>query len=123
MPLVELRYKPDCDLEDVVSLLALALPHIVAPHLSLPEREALDGLVSSKDIIVRCSRSSKVDVNSKDLEILIFAHDFPERKANLEKRKDAIIAGIREFLTNYDPNLKISGFVWVWLVPTAFGEL
>lgn len=121
MPLVLLQYKQLAFLEEVVEKLAKALPGIVAPNLNLSECERLTGGVTPEDIIVRCIKGGKMDTNSKDIEIIIFAHDFPERKQNLEERKDAIIKEVRQFLKNY--NRSISGFVWILLAPSAFGQL
>lgn len=121
MPLVLLHYKTDRGLEELAENLAIELPDIVAPNLTLSERERLDGQVAPEDIIVRCVEGTKSDVNCKDIEITIWAHDFPGRKVNLEERKDAIIGGIHQFLADYDRN--VSGFVWVLLQPTALGQL
>ncbi|MBI2003668.1 MAG: hypothetical protein HYS78_01690 [Parcubacteria group bacterium] len=121
MPLTLLQYKTDRGLKELAERLSKELPAIVAPVLTLSDRERLDGQVTPEDIIVWCVEGSKADVNSKDLEIIIWAHDFPERKANLEERKDAIIKGIHQFLADWDRN--VTGFVWVLLQPTAFGEI
>ncbi|MEW6617375.1 MAG: hypothetical protein AB1333_03065 [Patescibacteria group bacterium] len=122
MPLVLVQYKQLAFLEEVVEKLSKALPKIVAPNLNLSEYERLAGGVLPEDIIVRCTKGGKMDTNEKDIGIIIFAHDFPERKENLEERKDAIIKGIHEFLaTNYERN--VSGFVWILLAPSAFGQL
>ncbi len=121
MPLTILQYKPDRGLKELAEKLAQALPEIVAPQLTLAGHERHEGQVTSADIIVRCVEGGKADVNTKDLEIMIWAHDFPERASNLEDRKNAIIKGIRAFLADYDRN--VSGYVWVLLQPTVFGRL
>lgn len=121
MPLVTLQYKAGRQLKELAENLAEALPEIVAPNLTLPEREQLDGQVTPDDIVVRCTESGTSDINTKDLEIIIWAHEFPERLKNLEERKEAIIRGVWTFLADYDRN--VSGFVWVLLQPTAFGQL
>lgn len=121
MPLTLLQYRPNRGLKELAENLAKHLPDIVAPALTLPERERHDGDVSPEDIIVWLVEGGEQDVNTKDLEIIIWAHDFPERGANLEERKDAILKGVRQFLCDYDRN--VSGFVWVLLQPTAFGQI
>ena len=121
MPLTLVQYKTDRGLKELAETLAKALPRIVAPALNLPERKGLDGLVTPSDIIVWCVEGGQTDVNTKDLEILIWAHDFPERKANLEERKETILKGVRRFLADYDRN--VSGFVWILLQPSAYGQL
>lgn len=121
MPVALLQYKADRELKELAEALAKALPDIIAPNLTLPKRELLDGQVNSDDIKVYCVEGTRADVNTDDLEIMIWAHDFPERKANLDDRKDAIIKGVHQFLADYDRN--VSGFVWILLQPTAFGRL
>lgn len=130
MPLVLLQYraKGGLALKDLARILAQHLPEIVAPALTLSERKRHDGQVTPSDIIVRCVEGTKEDVNTKDLEIIIWAHDFPGRAANLEERKDAIINGVRQFLADHTEDelgfrLHVSGFVWILLQPTAFGQL
>lgn len=123
MPIVSLRYKPNRDLERLVEGLAQALPNIVASNLTLSERERHDGQVTSDDIIVNVTEGGKFDVNAPDLQLMIDAHDFPERKANLEVREDAIRDGVRQFLIDhhrYHPGI---GFVWTLLTTTAFRQL
>lgn len=63
----------------------------------------------------------KLDVNTKDLEIIIWATLYPERLKNLDGRRAMIVEQVKMFLADYDRNL--SGFVWVLLQPASFGEL
>lgn len=121
MPLTLIQYKSGRGLKELAESLAKELPGIVAPALTLPEQERLEGQVTSGDIIVWCVEGGQADVNTKDLEILIWAHDFPERKKNLDERKDSILQGVRRFLDDYDRN--VSGFVWILLQPTAYGTI
>jgi len=121
MPVVLLQYQTKL-LGRIAAKLAQALPAIVAPELAINNRDRGDGGLVAEDIIVRCVEGGLGDVNSKEIEIIIFAHDFPERKTNLEERKNTIIAGVREFFVKEDFR-GVTGFVWVMLMPTAFGEL
>jgi len=121
MPLVILQHQTGRGLQDLAEKLAIELPSIVAKNLTLGERERHDGQVAPEDIMVWCRESKRADQNGKSLEIIIIAHDFPERKVNLEERKEAIIQGIRYFLADYGRKY-IPGAVWVLLIPTAFGE-
>jgi len=124
VPLIIIRHKPWQ--RKIATRLAGFLPDIVAPALTLPERTALDGLVAPKDIIVWCSESSDSDVHADDLAIVIFAHDFPERKADLEDQKETILDKVRDVvqaIREEDPDeIEISGFVWLLLFPSAFGS-
>lgn len=117
MPLVLIQHKNGRGLNEIAEKLAKELPALVAPTLSAPP----DGNLVPGDIEVWCTEGSTADVNTKDLEIIIWAHEYPERRANLEERKDVIVKGVRTFLADYDRN--VSGFVWILLQPTAFGEL
>lgn len=121
MPYVILKYKPGRGLECLARDLADKLPEIVALALTIPDRKRDEGQVTPEDIIVSCEEGGPADVNSQHFVIFIFAHEFPERKANLEERKDAITKDVRRFLN--DPNHHLPGFVWVFLGPTAFGRL
>lgn len=102
MPIVTLRYKPNRELEHLVERLAKELPNIVASNLTLSERERHDGQVAPEDIIVNVNEGGKFDVNAPDLQMMIDAHDFPERKENLEVREEAIRDGIRQFLIDHN---------------------
>lgn len=117
MPLILVQHKHDRGFKEIAEKLAKELPALVAPMLSVPP----DGLLTPDDIEVWVTEGSPADVNTKGLEIIIWAHDYPERKANLEESKDVIVKGVRAFLADYDRN--ITGFVWILLQPTAFGRL
>jgi hypothetical protein len=121
MPLVLLQYKPE--LKGVAKKLAHELPYIVASNLTLSKRKRHDGQVAPEDIMIWCSERGKADVNGKGLEIIIFAHDYPKRKKNLEARKDQIVACVRKRLIVHNSYSTGIGCVWVLLMPTAYGEL
>ena len=120
MPVASLRHKHGRQLGELAAKLAETLPDIIAPALNVEGRELHDGKVTADEIDVRCEEGQAADVNAKDLEIMIFAHDFPERSANLEDRKKLILEGVLAFLADWDRN--VTGFVWVILAPTAFGS-
>ncbi|MFZ2167264.1 MAG: hypothetical protein WAV50_00140 [Minisyncoccia bacterium] len=118
MPIVLIQHKNGRGLNEVAEELSKEFPAIVAPALSVPGGE---GELRFDDIEVWVTEGSTADVNTKDLEIIIWAHEYPERKANLEERKDIIVKDVRTFLADYDRN--VTGFVWILLQPTAFGKL
>lgn len=119
MPLVVVQHKVGRILEDMLQKLAESLPEIVAKALSAEENQ--DACLIPSDVEVWVQESGKLNVNTKDLEIIIWANSYPERLRDLERRKDMIVRAVRKFFADYDRNL--SGFVWVLLQPTAFGEL
>lgn len=119
MPLVVIQHKAGRVLDDMLSKLSQAMPEIVASALDVEENKS--ARLTPNDVEVHVQESGKFDVNTKDLEIVIWANSYPERLKNLEQRKEAIIQGVRTFLADYDRNL--FGYVWVLLQPGAFGEL
>lgn len=119
MPVVSLYYKPNRIPDEVVSKLAKALPEIIACALDVPER--IDSRLTAEDIEIRVTSSHPFDVNNKDLEIMIWAHQYLERLQNLEDRKEKILVGVRRFFADYD--LNVIAWVWVLLQPTAFGRI
>ena len=119
MPLVVVTHEVGRVPPDMLIKLARALPEIVAQALNVEENE--HARLTVADIEVRVQESGPYDFNVKDLEIIIWANDYPERLVNLDERKETILKGVREFLRDFDRNL--SGFVWVLLQPTAFGEI
>jgi hypothetical protein len=121
MPLVIVNYKPNRGLVVLMESFSEILPAIVAANLTLSDHERHDGQVAPEDIMIWCREAKRIDANGKDFEIVIFAHEYVERKANLEERKDAIIHSVREYLL--DNNWGVKGSVWVLLAPTAYGEI
>ncbi len=121
MPLVLLQYRPNLGLTNMATELAEELPKIVAPALNINGRENLNGRVLPEDVTVWLVPGGEHDQNVKDLEIMIWAHDFPERKMTLEVRKNEVIEGVQRFL---DDRLgrPVSGFVWILLQPSAYGQ-
>lgn len=117
MPTVLLFRKPERGLEELAKNLARELPMIIAAYLSTKE----GGYVQPKSIKVRHFVGDPEDVNTDDLEIRISAHNFPEREANLEERKNSILEDVRDFLRDYDRNLSV--LVLVHLAPMAFGKI
>ena len=105
--------------EWMVAKLVKQLPWIVAEALDVEKNP--DARIISNEIEVCVRESGELDINTKDLEIIIWANSYPERLANLEQRKDEILQDVRKFLGDHDRNL--TGFVWVLLQPAAFGEL
>lgn len=121
MPLVMIRYKnASRGLAEIAEKLAEELPAYVAPALSTSG----DGQLNPDDIPVWITEGSIADVNTKDLEIIIWAHEYPERRADLEERKDLIVKRVCAFLDDHSRDTTVrSGFVWILLQPTAFGRL
>ncbi len=120
MPVATLRYPAGRDLRKIATALSERLPAILATHLSVEGAEVHEGALTEKEIIVHVERLERPDINGPDFQILVFAHDYRKRKKTLEARKDAIAAEVKQFCE--ERGRRISGFVWIILAPTAFGD-
>jgi hypothetical protein len=123
MPVVHLTYKTDQEVAGLAQDLARALPEIIASHLSVGERERHDGSLLPTDIEVYCIEGRHCDVNTHDIEIMVWAHDYPERREDLEKRKKRIITDIQRWIKTNHSGRVLTGFVWILLQPSAFGRI
>ncbi|MHB8913550.1 MAG: hypothetical protein ACYC4I_00895 [Minisyncoccota bacterium] len=119
MPLVLIQFKQK-SLEFTARRLALQMPRIVAAALDVSDQEGEAGRLAPDDIEVWCQEGSDINVNTKDLEIIIWTHDFPSRRARLEQRKNEIVGHVHELISSLCSS-EVSGFVWILLQPTAFG--
>lgn len=91
------------------------LPTIVSEALSVP---GTAGKLTSDEIEVKVEHFGPLDIHSKDVQIIIWANDYPERKKNLDERREAITERIiEEFLY---PETTCS--VWVLLALGSYGE-
>ena len=119
MPLIYVRRDEKIIRDDMIRALVSALPEIIADALTVPNS---DGVLTRDDIEIRVSGIGPFDVSTKDLEVIIFAGDYPERKADLDQRKEKIIEGIKSLSSPGGMIETISGFVWIVLSPNSFGE-
>ena len=119
MPLVVMHCKQDRLLPDMIQKLAQELPVIVSRALHVEENPA--GHLGPRHIEVRVTESSSYDVNISDVAITVWANLYPERLANLDERREKILAGMRDVLRDYDRD--IEGDAWVLLQAGSFGKL
>lgn len=119
MPLVVIQYKRAFLYKDSVHKLAKKLPEIVADALDAGQGGNKEASLFPREVEVWVQESGALDVNTRDLEIIIWANSYPERLKNLEQRKNKIVRGVRKVLGTR--NSSLSGFVWVLLQPGAFG--
>jgi len=124
MPLVVLKYNPNLKAGAVfLSELTNKLTEAVSRALDVPERA--DARLTKSDIEVWVQEFGSNDISTRDLEIVVWAHQYPERLVNLEERKEQILRELRAFIMKNEDLAKHktipSGFVWVLLQPTAFG--
>lgn len=116
MPLVVLCKNPEVINEEIAKKIAQQLPMIVAEALDVPENP--DGRLTKDDIEVWVQDASKLDVNSKDLSIIIWANNYPERMANLDERRAKVAKSVRQMKPT-----NATGFIWILLQPGSFEEL
>ncbi len=99
------------------------LTTIVAGALSVPGTKAE---LASSEVEVEVREFGKFDVHSADVEIVVFANEYPERLKDLEGRKSKILADVCCWLDDQRGNRpmairKVS--VWIPLVAGgAYGE-
>lgn len=134
MPFVWVRMKNQLEIFHQAKKLVKKLPCIVAEALSVPGTE---GELSADEIEVKVELFSSIrevkntagftcldtskdvmkDISTKDIEIIILANYYPERNKNLDERQKIILNRVKEFISP-----EFSGFVWVLLTPSSFGE-
>ena len=119
MPLVHVGFKESPlrvhRSETFLMDLCNSLPKIVADALDTPENP--EARLGSKDIEVEVEPHPILSVNKKDIEILILAHDYPERRKNLDERRASIDNAVKKIIPE-----KYHGFVWIFLGHTSFGS-
>ncbi len=123
MPVVFMKYKPNCIPDEVMQKLVAELPRIFADALSVPEDPEVR--LTPGDIQIWDMPAGKFDVGLQDLQMMIPLHPHPERIKNLEQRKDKITNQIRDILAGHDLFGGVNVKGWVWILPsseTAFGK-
>jgi len=86
---------------------------VVAEEISADEADAR---LKPEDILIWGSRVTEMDeAHDVDLQIVIFAHDYPSRKANLEERRKRI----QERMLCESGGRK--AYCWIILAPTSYG--
>lgn len=117
MPLVLVSYgKKLEDSQDLIKHLTLAMPEIVARALDVYNDPT--ARLTAKDVCVSPMFRNTEDVNGKDLEIIVMANDYPERRKNLDDRRGAITRDIKRIVGE----TKITGSVWVRLCPGSYED-
>lgn len=117
MPLILMNRDPKVIGDELARKIAQQLPAIVADALDISEHDK-DGALTANDVEVYVQDSTELDVNTKPLEITIWAGYYPARQENLDQRRAKIAEDVRAIKP---PDIK--GFVWVLLQPGSFEEL
>ncbi|HEY0908270.1 MAG TPA: hypothetical protein VGE35_02895 [Candidatus Paceibacterota bacterium] len=123
MPLVSLHYRPENLPEELVKKLVIELTDIISSALDVPEDSS--ARLKQKDIEIRVSTPGPMDVNAQDLEIVVHAHEYPARAANIEERTGKIKESVYVFLRSngLEPYDDFEGFIWVLLHKTGFAKI
>ena len=121
MPVVILSYNTDRVDEELLRRLCRDLMGIVSRALDIPENDK--ARLTRDDIEIRARMVQDFDHNAKDLEIMVFAHQYPERLANLEERKEQIVLALRHIIREEYSNKELIGWVQIILAPIAHGRI
>lgn len=97
--------------------LALLLPHSVASDLSAKPNAELLG----SEITVLFRKFQPGDVHTHQVEVYIWANDYPERRAILDKASDSLCNMVERELRRVNVNTT-SLFVWILLQTGNFAE-
>lgn len=115
MPLTLVYCKDPRNTSQIVELVK-ALPGMVAKHLTC--EPGTPGHLLPEEVDVRVQVGHPLDVNTKDLAVIVWANLYPEREQNLDERRYKLALDIKLF----DPRLAVNGSVWVLLQPGSYQE-
>lgn len=117
MPLVIVKRNNNKTVSDgALKNLVSALPKIVADYLSAPTD--VGGRLLPEGVKVDVHEKHAMDVARKDVQITIFAHNYPSIRANLSERHE----NMRHTIDLLVP-LNADASLWVVLAETAYGEI
>lgn len=121
MPLVLITRSPGVGDQILKSLLD-EIREIVAEGLSVPGTK---GELTDRDIEVKVQEKGHLDQNIRDVAIVIWANEYPERRKNLDERRKSIAGKIKKLL----PSVNLlsagdyhSGSLWILLQPGSYEE-
>lgn len=70
---------------EIFRILGIDLPEIIAAGLTVPGDK--DAELSADEIEISFRKASEFDVGTKNLDIYVFANDYPKRSANLQSER------------------------------------
>jgi len=114
MPLVVITRNPEKLDDEHLSSLTKVLCNSVCDALICSND---DGFLSPSDIEIRVQNFGPYDVNTKDIEIMIWSNLYPEREKNIKNSRRQIIRAVKKIIPS-----GLNGFVWILLQPSSFGE-
>lgn len=108
MPLIQIRYNPSAIPIEATGALRETLPGVAAKALTCAESIKC----TPKQIMLEFDRMNALDLNCKDINIRVWAHDYPSRRDSLDLAREHIA---KELLRHIP-----TGASWyVWMLPMA----
>jgi hypothetical protein len=119
MPLIVIKFDTQKVLPFVLKDILRELPAIAAKTLSCEE----GGELKPEDIMFEVDPHGPYDLNVKELQLRVYAHDYPSRLARLDEIRKDIENHLTSVLkTLYREQHEPSWYVWVLLSPTSYGS-
>jgi hypothetical protein len=114
VPLIQIVRKPVTINEKTLKAILDILPEISAEALTCKESRGL----KAEDIMIEVRDLGPYDRNCKDLNIRVYAHDYPGRRGhNLDIIQAKIVGKIGMCIP-----IEVSWYVWVLLSETAYSS-
>lgn len=114
MPLIKITRNPQTIDDEVLERVLEVLPKSAAKALSTEE----GGQLTEAEMMVEVDDIGPKDRNVPDIGVIILAHDYNERKLNLDERREFIQHEVVDCLP-----IDTKGYVWLILAPTSYGGI
>lgn len=112
MPVVTIKRNPRVIPDVMLEKIVLTLSINTANALTCEE-----GVLTEEDIMVEVSDVGSYDRNCKDINILVFAHDYPSRRVKLDRAQLLISRALEVYLPQ-----SASWYIWIILGTTSYGS-
>ena len=122
MPFAKVMFDKEKVGEADLRKLGKLLPRIIAKHLGVPGTSAE---LSPLDIEIEFSSFGPFDIHHKDIQIIIWANQYPERAGSLDARRRAIHDELVFVMSSGSAGVnsyRINCFVWVLLQRGSYSE-
>ncbi|WP_136623367.1 hypothetical protein [Bradyrhizobium centrolobii] len=113
MPLIQIRYNPKTIPSTATSALRGNLPAVAAKALTRSENIKC----APEHIMLEFERMSVLDLNCKDINIRVWVHDYPSRRAILDLAREHIA---KEVLKHVPTG--VSWYVWILPMLSSYGS-
>lgn len=113
MPLIQIRYNGNAIPIEAISALRENLLAVAAKVLTCTESIQY----APKHIMLEFGLMNALDVNCKDINIRVWAHDYPSRRDTLDLARDHIAKAVLKHVP-----AGVSWSVWVLLIPSSYGS-